>query len=300
MKRIAIVAASGIGDALIMQIAAHNFRESGWEVTTFSDHLSSFGRWLSGYCFAKQPPLDDLEDLFLEKFDAIFLQHDNSPKAKKIGSLPLPVYTFYGSHLLSKHGPLQVRDYVCDPQKTMVANLVQAVGRILGACSIENGLRPPPDCTFRKHPKRIALHPTSASREKNWPREKFLSLADRLKRKGFEPVFTVSPKERAEWDSPLFPTLESLTSFLYESGGFIGNDSGLGHIASYLQIPYTIIGPNRGQMELWKPGWHPGSIVIPPSWSSLFKWTRQKWKSFIPVRSVIKGLISNNEINLIK
>lgn len=292
LRKIAVVTAAGIGDGLILHIASHNLRESGWEVTTFNDHLASFGKWLAGYQFAPQPPLDDLEEIF-GNFDAIFLQHDNSQKAKKIASLPMPVYIFYGSHIPSKHGPFREKfDYVCNGEKTMVFNIVRAIGKITGACSTENGLKPPLGAYFRKYPKRIAIHPTSTEEERNWPKSSFLLLAEKLIHQGFEPIFTVSPKEREAWGAPLFPTLESLTTFLYESGGFIGNDSGLGHIASYLKLPYLVIGKNASHLDLWRPGWTPGQIAVPPLWSSYFKWTRKKWKSFISVRSVIKRFIN--------
>lgn len=295
MKKIAVVSAAGIGDGLILLIASYNLQASGWKVTTFNDHLAGFGQWLpAGLFFAPQPPLDDLEELFLRNFDAVFLQHDNSEKAKKIASLPLPVYLFYGSFSPSKYGtfPREKYDYVCDPHKTMVANLVQAIGKIFGACSTENGLSPPSHLQFRKYPNRIAIHPTSTQEEKNWPREKFFHLYDRLQRKGWDPVFTTSPKEQEEWGGPCFPTLESLTSFLYESGGFIGNDSGLGHIVSYLGLPYLIIGKNETHMELWKPGWKPGKIITPPVWISNWKWTRDNWKFFVTVNSVLQGFKS--------
>ncbi|MBI3508040.1 MAG: hypothetical protein HY069_00135 [Chlamydiia bacterium] len=298
-KRIAVVAASGIGDALILHIASHNFSLSGWEVTTFSDHLPSFGSWLQGYTFAPQPPLDDLEEIFLGKFDAVFLQHDNSEKAKKIALLSLPVYIFYGSYVPIKHLPWREKyDYICNKEKTMVANLVQAVGRIIGACSSENGLKAPPLLTYRKYPKRIAIHPTSTKEEKNWPREKFIALFEQLQKRGYEPVFTVGPKEREAWNNaPLFPHLEAVTSFLYESGGFIGNDSGLGHIASCLRLPYLVIGPSLEHLQLWQPGWRRGVIVAAPNWSSYWKWTRQKWRDWISVRSVYKNFIQELEKN---
>lgn len=298
MKRIAVVTAQGIGDAMILHVASHNFRQSGWEVTTFNDHIASFGKWLSGYHFSVQPPLDDVEDLFVGKFDAVFLQHDNSQKAKKIASLPMPVHIFYGEYLPSKHGFFRERlDYVCDPGKTMVANIVRAVGKITGACSTENGLKPLPDVSFRRHPKRIAIHPTSTQEERNWPRGSFCLLMEKLKKRGFDPVFTVSPKERAGWNAPYFPNLESLTTFLYESGGFIGNDSGLAHIASYLGLPYLVIGKSYQHMQLWKPGWKPGHVLTPPRWSSYFKLTRENWKIFITVQSVFKSFININDIN---
>ena len=117
--KIAVVCASGIGDALIIHSISNLLVQKGWDVTTYSDHLTGFGPWLQGFKFAKQPPLESIEDLF-SQYDALFLQHDNSQKAIRIKKLPLPVYTFYGAHVPNKHEPLrETFDYVCDRTKSM-------------------------------------------------------------------------------------------------------------------------------------------------------------------------------------
>ena len=111
MKKIAVVCAQGMGDALIMHIASHNLAQEKIEVLTFSDHLQGFGKWLDRYSFAKQPLPIEIEETF-KNFDAVILQHDNSIKAKTIKNLKIKVYGFYGSHEESKHGPLSPLDYV--------------------------------------------------------------------------------------------------------------------------------------------------------------------------------------------
>jgi predicted DNA-binding transcriptional regulator len=47
-------------------------------------------------------------------------------------------------------------------------------------------------------------------------------------------------------------------------------------------------------MRLWRPGWHPGAVVTPPSWLPNWKGFRireQKWKLFISVNSVFERFI---------
>lgn len=295
MSRIAVVCAPGIGDALILQIAAHQLRLHGFEVTTFSNHLASFGNWFQGASFARQPQLNQIEEA-LGSFDAILLQHDNTPKARKIHSLPRPVYTFYGSHVVSKHGPLRLGyDYVCDQERTMVQNVRAAVETLfrLDGAGVENGMKPPAGLIHRKNAKRVAIHPTSAVEEKNWSKAKFLAVAKWLKEEGYEPAFTVPAAERFEWGGPELLSLEDLASFIYESGYFMGNDSGPGHIASYLGIPYLIIAKDERQMRFWRPGWRPGEIAVPPAWLPNWKGARlreEHWKKFITTKGVINKL----------
>lgn len=289
-KKIAIVCAAGIGDALIFQIAACQLQLRGAQVTTFSQHLPGFGKWLEGYSLAYQPPLDQIEETFRD-FDAVFLQHDNSPKAKKIHALPLPVYTFYGTHQVHKHGPLHpTRDYVADPHLTMVDNLLLALQKLFatGPVTADNGLKPPRGLLHRRYAKRIAIHPLSTAPSKNWPREKFLRFAETFQAEGFDPVFLVPSADRSEWGSPDLSTLEKLASFLYESGSFLGNDSGPGHLASYLQIPHLIIAREVALMRIWQPGWLKGKICFPPSWLPNWKILRNEgWKYFVPTKTVI-------------
>lgn len=287
--KLAVVCAPGIGDALIFQTASHAAHSQGWEATTFSNHLASFGRWLSraDKC-APQPPIEEIESC-LAPFDAIFLQHDNSQKAFIIKRLKIPVYTFYGAHSTSKHGLFnKERDYLANRNKPMLENVRLALWQLFKIKGEGNGFAPPPGLIHRRFKQRIAIHPTSSSEEKIWPKKKFLKVADRLKNEGYDPVFTLAPHEQPEWNSPLFQTLEDLASFIYESGAFLGNDSGPGHLASLLKIPHLIIAGNGRQMPLWRTGWDPGVVVTPPNWLMWFKYMRPIWKFLISEENVIK------------
>ena len=281
-KKFAVVCAPGIGDGLILHIASHSLVQMGFEVATFHDHLGGFGQWLKGYTFAKQREIDEL----LPSFDALILQHDNTPKAKKIRESGKEVYCFFGSHLPSKHGPLSPLDYVSDPNRTMVDNVASAMSKWFGAASKENGLTPPKGLVHRKNLRRVAIHSESGDPEKNWPLERFRAVAKQLANEGYDPLFIV------EKGRPLYPTLEELASFLYESGAFLGNDSGPAHLASYLKIPSLVIGKEERQMRLWAPGWLPAQIATPPRWTSRWRWTRSKWKSFITAGNITKRLIN--------
>ena len=295
-----------MGDALIFHSMAHLLRGCGWEATLFSDHLASFGAWLETTQSKPQPSIEET----YASYDAVVLQHDNSPKAFAIEKLPLPLYIFYGVHRESKHRPLRERwDYVCDPTKTMVDNVTLASEQFFGEKATCLGLRdrkkitvtfislrsltPPAGLIHRRYPKRIAIHPTASSREKIWPRAKFLALKTALAARGYDPVFVTAPAERGAWDAPLFATLSDLSAFLYESGGFVGNDSGPGHLASCLAIPHLIIGGNGLQMPLWRTGWHPGELLIPPPFLMRFKALRRYWHAFISAKHVINKFIHN-------
>lgn len=277
-SKIAVVCAQGMGDGLIMHIASHNLTQAGTAVTTFSDHLEGFKKWVPGFQFAKQPHPEKIEKIFLD-YDAVILQHDNSSKSFTIKNLKIPVFGFYGSHNLLKHGPLSDLDYVCNPTQCMNENIVKAMTKWFGLSSKENGLTPIQGLVHRKYHRRIAIHSGSSSPDRNWPIQKFKNVAAHFKKRGYDPVFL-----------PELPSLEDLASFIYESGYFLGNDSGPGHLASCLKIPSLIIGKDYKHLLLWRPGWLPPHVETPPRLSSIFKWTKTHWKYFITSNKVIKQL----------
>ena len=94
------------------------------------------------------------------------------------------------------------------------------------------------------------LHPFAATREKAWPAEGFLAVAEHLRdRAGLEPVFLVGPTD----DPTAFPgfgsvrnaPLAEVKSLLAGAQLFIGNDSGPAHIAAAFGIPSVVLfGPS--------------------------------------------------------
>jgi len=270
MTKITILPARGLGDGLLFHILSHNLAKQGHTVTTVHPTLAGLGPWLT----------QSFSDL--NSFDILLLQHDNSLRSFALSQLP-NVFCFYGAHVLDKHGPLKSGDFVCDRSRTMVENIESALQQWFGITSRDPGLTPPPGLLFRRHPRRIVLHNGSGDPAKNWPREKFIRLFDRLRKNGYDPVFL-----------PQFPTLADLASFLYESGVLIGNDSGPGHLASALGLPTLIIGPSAAHMKLWRPGWGPSHVVTPLPWKCLEK----RWKTFVTVKSVGTAFYNNIATNI--
>jgi heptosyltransferase-3 len=264
--KIAVVPAAGLGDALIFHIASYHFKAQGFEVVTDTPHR--FGSWLEPFHFGdKGAP------------DAIFLQHDNSERAKEILRSHPKTYAFYGSHNPSKHGPLRKGlDFVADPNRTMVENVQASLKALFQIeASKENGFKAPSSLIHRKYSKRVAIHPGSTELKRNWPIEKFEKVAEELTKIGYEPFII-----------PQLPSISDLSAVIYESGYFLGNDSGPGHIASCLNIPHVIVAKDKQYMRLWRPGWLSGTILTPPN----FKIFKNNWKSIISARKVIKNLKS--------
>jgi ADP-heptose:LPS heptosyltransferase len=115
--------------------------------------------------------------------------------------------------------------------------------------------------TLEERRKVIILHPGSGSKRKVWPSDRFLNLAELLQdRFGSKTLIVLGPAEGPEMET-VFPntfvhvkglSLLQLASVMEGCRLFIGNDSGISHLASALGIPtIAIFGPT--DPRVWSP-----------------------------------------------
>lgn len=87
------------------------------------------------------------------------------------------------------------------------------------------------------------IAPGSGSREKCWHWENFVQIAADLKSRGLQPVFLLGPAEQERFETAAlktirtYPVLENLSltqvvQVLAQADAFLGNDSGIGHLAA--------------------------------------------------------------------
>ncbi len=94
----------------------------------------------------------------------------------------------------------------------------------------------------------IVLHPFSGSRKKNWPLERFQELAAELG----ESVRWLAGPEDALPGAVRFSDLGELANWLAGARGYIGNDSGITHLAAAVGTPtLALFGPT--DPRLWGP-----------------------------------------------
>jgi ADP-heptose:LPS heptosyltransferase len=87
----------------------------------------------------------------------------------------------------------------------------------------------------------VAIHPFSGSKRKNWPLAGYQELARRLSPKKVE--WVVGPEEQLE-GAHRFEKLDELAAWLGGAKLYIGNDSGITHLAAALGIPtLALFGP---------------------------------------------------------
>jgi heptosyltransferase III len=117
----------------------------------------------------------------------------------------------------------------------------------------------------------VLIHPGAGSPRKRWPLERFLLLAERLRSGGRRVDFLLGPADEA-----LRPALaergarihrpQDLTELarrLRAAAAFIGNDSGVSHLAGWLGLRSVVIfGPS--DPERWRPYGCAAAVVQPP------------------------------------
>ncbi|MFO7667555.1 MAG: glycosyltransferase family 9 protein [Desulfobacterales bacterium] len=110
---------------------------------------------------------------------------------------------------------------------------------------------------------KILIHPGSGSPRKNWDISNFIKIFEKFKILGLNPEIITGPAEQniSEIFAVSLPAgskihnmveIIDLMKMLEQSGGFIGNDSGISHLAAFTGIPSVVIfGPSNPKR--WKP-----------------------------------------------
>lgn len=325
--RLALVPSMGLGDGCIYLVLAANLARAGYQVTLLSNHLATLNEWFPLFEARALPApadtfatLDDF-DLVISDLGSMLTRHGEAvgdlarryvfvgtlrvdprfieaPAADTLAKLP-PQKAYLLARLASAAGPLRC---LPDDQATMVEQAVAFCRSRIGLkqANDDTGLRVPSVFQHRRHARRVMLHPLSYNAKKNWPVHKYLALARELRDAGYDPQFVLSPKERCEYlhlfapefDVPEFPCIQDLAVHLYESGFVIGNDSGVGHLASAMGVPVLTIYRKRRDGFCWRPGWGAGYVVRPAVSLGVL---RDRWPLFISVKRVMRSFIALRE-----
>ncbi len=319
--RIAVVPSMGLGDSLIYLVVASNLARAGYSVTMLSNHLAHFAAWLPAL---KMLPFPDVGgtlgiaedyDLVLSDCGSIVTSAaaDKAQLAERfvfVGTLRVdPEYV--NNHLarleqrvgLQKAHVMAALANCAGSMRVLDDDSVSMVDQAVAFCRLKLGLEEacadpgfvmPYALEARRYPRRVMLHPSSYNEKKNWPYQKYLALARRLSAQGYDPQFVISQKELDLWAPrlggefpiPRFVNACELARYVYESGYVIGNDSGVGHLASALGVPVLTLYRKRRDGFCWRPGWGSNVVVRPVISMGLFK---NGWKRFLGVRRVEKA-----------
>lgn len=282
---IALIMSPRLGDSLLTMIVAYNLRRHNYKITIFSHHLYELQQWFPGYQIKSYPKEHAQGRAILIKFDLLLYAYPHDVLFESDQWHPNTI-------ILDKTSLYRRLMNMVDLQVTICEQL-------FGLCpaSRNNGLVPPKELKFRSKSQRIIIHPTAHLKERHWLPHRFIKLATKLTQQGYLPLFVISPVEKSlvpwliksQFSYYIPESLDKLAAVIYESGWFIGNDSGLGHLASNLGIPTITLMQRRKVMLRWRPGWANGEILLP--WMPLLvrTWKEKYWKYFISVKAVLRA-----------
>lgn len=322
---VALVAFDSLGDGLIYLMMAENLRRNGFDVTCYGNIAHQMRRWLGDLKVKAYPERDGFESAF-DGYDLViasppqFLRDtmdeqktealrqkwllicQKTPESWRFDHTArlkrrLSAAAFEQLHgLMDCSGSIRFKRFGDESAVEMTLRYMQQRMH-LKAVSKAIGLTPPEGLQFRRNRKRIVVSPDSAGPEiKNWTPSSFISLCHRLQARGYDPEIVVAPKHHERWAkmagnvfaTPCFPDIDQLCSYLYESGAVIANDSGNGHLASFLGIPVVTIYRKKNPVFHWRPDWGPGIVVCP---ALTIPWpSGALWKPFVRPTEVISSL----------
>ncbi|MDR2881898.1 MAG: hypothetical protein LBV29_08390 [Azoarcus sp.] len=323
--KIALVSFDSLGDGLIYLMIASNLQRNGFDVTCYGNIAYQMRAWLPDMNIRPYPPVDRIE-AELAAYDLAIVSPPSFIRASMDESTTARLREnwllicqkapenwhfdhterirhsvasnkFQQLHgLLNSSGSIRFREYADESAVEM------ALQYLRDKMNLENVSKKPPivapkGLLHRRYRKRIVVSPDSAGPEKkNWRPTSFLDLCHRLKALGYVPEIVVAPKNHASWvrrtngafDVPRFDDIGELAAYLYESCVVVANDSGNGHLASFLGIPVVTIYRKRNPLFHWRPDWEPGIVVCPPF---SLPWLKESlWKYLVRPAQVIDAI----------
>ncbi len=211
--------------------------------------------------FGQRPQIDDDTIAFLSSFD-IVLSFLHDPDGYVGSNLRL-----HGVKQLLYRSPVapagHIVDHLLKPLETLALYEAGAAPALpLGTAEKAAG-RAWLDAAGAG-PSPLAIHAGSGSPKKNWPLDRFLAVARHAASQGRPILFILGEADHAiagsvraaaaELAAPVADSLDlvALAGVLASCGAYLGNDSGITHIAAALGIPVvTLFGPT--DPALWTP-----------------------------------------------
>jgi heptosyltransferase-2 len=210
--------------------------------------------------FSKRPDFEDHQLSYLRSFDMVFSYlHDpgntvvrNIEKIgvkKVIQGSPLVTDCHAVDHLLKPLQELEIFRENARPSIEIEDEKLRLEGR--------NWLN-----SQHLHAPVLAIHPGSGSTSKNWPPARFIDLYHRIQERGWNAFFILGEADRQVADvifeqlpdAPILSEcrLSKVAAVLSACNSYLGNDSGITHLAAALDIPVvSLFGPTSP--EYWGP-----------------------------------------------
>lgn len=234
-----------------------------WRRLHIGDRIVLLGKPAFAALLSKKPPFDEVWDVESVRFSSLFSADPGRELAPLFGSFTSALLFSPDSSPLSANlarlgavGIIRQDPFPSTPVPIVEHHLSLFRGLPLG----EDERAPRIDVLADAAPEprgAVALHPGSGSLAKNWPRERFLALSLLFRSSGERTVWIAGPAETGlalpagEWAWRDL-SLPALASGLARSRLFVGNDSGVSHLAAAVGCP-TVALFGASDPAVWAP-----------------------------------------------
>jgi heptosyltransferase-3 len=306
--RIALMAFSSLGDGLIYLMMAENLRLNGFAVTYFGNIGYQMRAWMPQFEMRPYPAVEEF-DAALAGFDLVLMSPPQFLRDRMDAATTDAMRRKW--LLICQKTPDDWRFDLTESKRTTLAPDVfdrayttesvvditlEYMQKRMGIEQLTRTveLTPPAELHFQRHRRRIIVSPDSAwPRKKDWPPHAFLKMCRELRNRGDDPKIVVAPQNHDRWqklsgnrfETPVFHDIGKLAAYIYESGAVIANDSGNGHLASFLGVPVVTIYRKQNPNFHWRPDWAPARVVCPRF--TLPGLNGDIWKPFVTVGDVM-------------
>lgn len=285
--RVAFVMPHALGDTLVAMVIVRNLRRHGIAVDVYGHAAQALRAWFPGVTIHPLPA-PDARHAVLAAYDTVLQVQRHEPCADLVDTHP---------------GAMHLRQILGAPQGGTMAQRFAAFCRVrfgLPEATIDNGIVPPPvpgTLRHRRYRNRVLIHPAASRADQCWLPRRFIAVARRLRAAGYEVQFVIAPHERERWGAvtaagfamTACEDLHALACTVYESGWCIANDSGVGHLASNLDIPTLSVFRHRGVSERWRPAWGRVDVILPWQWIPTACLRARLWRHTLTCARVLKA-----------
>ena len=283
LGKVAFVMSNAIGDTLVSMIIVRNLLKNGISVTVFGSPAFALQTWFPAVTICPLPACENIA-ASLATFDTVIQMQADQP-VRNLSACHPHVINLHHVEFGARQGCMGERFAEFCRRDLLLRDI-----------DLDNGLTPPEGFQHRRYLQRVLIHPEASTEDKRWTPQRYIKIAQQLQRKGFEVHFVIAPNERARWagleaqgiSAPHFPNLNALAESVYESGWFIGNDSGIGHLASNLRIPTISLFRRRKVAKRWRPVWGHVGVVLPWQWIPSSYLKEKLWRHTLTCGRVLR------------
>lgn len=211
--------------------------------------------------FSQQPEFSGEQQAYVQSFDIIlsYLHDPDRVVEKNMKRLGARKYVHGSPMVADRHAT----DHLMQPLKELSISIR---GEMRPRLHLDESLQQQKGRAWLNHQELhapvLAIHPGSGNAEKNWPGDRFIELYYRATARHWNAFFILGEADRAVAraiveqlpDAAILSgsTLVETAAVLAECDAYVGNDSGITHLASALERPMVaLFGPT--EPAVWGP-----------------------------------------------